>query len=87
MIRRFGLTNTLIAFPTLMVVCTLLVWLQPTIWMVFAVMMVIKGMSYALNNPTKEILYQRTASNVKFKCKSWIDTFGQRSSKAAGSLM
>ncbi len=26
--------------------------------MVFAVMMVIKGMSYALNNPTKEILYQ-----------------------------
>lgn len=26
--------------------------------MVFSVMMVIKGMSYALNNPTKEILYQ-----------------------------
>lgn len=26
--------------------------------MVFFVMMVIKGMSYALNNPTKEILYQ-----------------------------
>ena len=26
--------------------------------MVFTVMMVIKGMSYALNNPTKEILYQ-----------------------------
>lgn len=25
---------------------------------VFGVMMVIKGMSYALNNPTKEILYQ-----------------------------
>lgn len=24
----------------------------------FAVMMVMKGMSYALNNPTKEILYQ-----------------------------
>ena len=46
-IKRFGLTNTLISFPVLMVVCTLLVWLQPTIWMVFAVMMIIKGMSYA----------------------------------------
>jgi AAA family ATP:ADP antiporter len=41
-------------------------------------MMVIKGMSYALNNPTKEILYQMTSINIKFKCKSWIDTFGQR---------
>ena len=86
-IKRFGLTNTLISFPVLMVVCTLLVWLQPTIWMVFAVMMIIKGMSYALNNPTKEILYQTTSENIKFKCKSWIDTFGQRSSKALGSVM
>ena len=55
--------------------------------MVFFVMMVIKGMSYALNNPTKEILYQMTSTNIKFKCKSWIDTFGQRSNKAAGSLI
>jgi AAA family ATP:ADP antiporter len=44
-------------------------------------------MSYALNNPTKEILYQQTSSSIKFKCKSWIDTFGQRGSKAAGSLI
>lgn len=28
-----------------------------------------------------------TSTNIKFKCKSWIDTFGQRSSKAAGSLI
>jgi AAA family ATP:ADP antiporter len=54
---------------------------------VFGVMMVIKGMSYALNNPTKEILYQATSTSIKFKCKSWIDTFGQRSSKAAGSII
>ena len=51
------------------------------------VMMFIKAMSYALNNPTKEILYQVTSSAVKFKCKSWIDTFGQRGSKAAGSII
>jgi AAA family ATP:ADP antiporter len=50
-------------------------------------MMVIKGMSYALNNPTKEILYQMTSTSIKFKCKSWIDTFGQRSAKATGSLI
>jgi AAA family ATP:ADP antiporter len=86
-IQRFGLTNTLIAFPVLMLVCTVLVWVAPNLWTVFAVMMVIKGMTYALQNPTKEILYQMTSTNIKFKCKSWIDTFGQRSSKAAGSLI
>ena len=70
-----------------MLVCTVLVWLYPDLWMVFSVMMFIKAMSYALNNPTKEILYQMTSTAIKFKCKSWIDTFGQRSSKAAGSLI
>jgi len=86
-IKRLGLTKTLIAFPVLLLVCTFFIWTMPNIWVVFTVMMVIKGMSYALNNPTKEILYQCTATNIKFKCKSWIDTFGQRSSKAAGSLI
>lgn len=57
-IKRCGLTNTLIMFPVLLLICTVLVWMMPNIWVVFGVMMVIKGMSYALNNPTKEILYQ-----------------------------
>eukprot|EP00606_Chrysophyceae_sp_TOSAG23-5_P001634 GSChrysophyteH2.ASY1.ANO1.1409.1 assembled CDS len=78
---------TLLAFPVLLGVCSTMVWISPTIWVVFGVMMLIKGMSYALNNPTKEILYQATSSSVKFKCKSWIDTFGQRSAKALGSLI
>lgn len=86
-IKELGFTKTLIAFPTLLLACTVVLWTMPTIWCVFVVMMVIKGMSYALNNPTKEILYQATSSSIKFKCKSWIDTFGQRSAKAAGSVI
>lgn len=86
-IEKFGLTLTLISFPVLMLVCTVIVWLSPTLWTIFAVMMVVKGMGYALNNPCKEILYQVTSSSVKFKCKSWIDTMGQRGCKAAGSLI
>lgn len=86
-IKKCGLTTTLILFPVLLLICTVLVWISPTIWVVFGVMMVIKGMSYALNNPTKEILYQMTSTSIKFKCKSWIDTFGQRSAKASGSLI
>lgn len=86
-IKKWGLSTTLLAFPILLGVCSTFVWISPTIWVVFTVMMIIKGMSYALNNPTKEILYQATSTSVKFKCKSWIDTFGQRSAKALGSLI
>eukprot|EP01041_Mallomonas_annulata_P004209 gene4209-8380_t len=28
-----------------------------------------------------------TSTTIKFKCKSWIETFGQRGSKAAGSII
>ena len=31
-IKNFGLTATLIAFPALMLVCTALVWVSPNIW-------------------------------------------------------
>ncbi len=86
-IKKWGLSTTLLAFPVLLGACSTLVWMSPTLWVVFTVMMIIKGMSYALNNPTKEILYQATSSAIKFKCKSWIDTFGQRSAKALGSLI
>merc|ERR1712154_437612 len=50
-------------------------------------MMVLKANSYALNNPTKEMLYQPTSSAVRYKAKSWIDIFGARGSKASGSLV
>lgn len=36
---------------------------------VFLAMILLKGFSYSLNNPCKEILYQPTNSAVKFKCK------------------
>lgn len=86
-IKAFGLTNTMLSYPILLLACALVVWMSPTLWVVFVVMMLMKGMSYALNNPCKEILYQVTNTNIKFKCKSWIDTFGQRSAKAGGSVI
>ena len=49
--------------------------------------MTLKACSYALNNPTKEILYQPTSAAVKYKAKSWIDIFGARGSKALGSVV
>ena len=86
-IRTFGLRLTLLLFPSMCLIIIILVRLNPTLWMVFGAMMMLKGFSYALNNPTKEILYQPTSHAVKFKAKSWIDIFGARGSKALGSIV
>ncbi|KAJ8613438.1 hypothetical protein CTAYLR_002323 [Chrysophaeum taylorii] len=86
-IRRLGLNKTIVLFPTLCLVAIFVVYAYPTLEVVFAVMLVLKGLSYSLNNPCKEILYQPTSSAVKFKAKSWIDVFGARGSKALGSVV
>ncbi|GFH50862.1 hypothetical protein CTEN210_07338 [Chaetoceros tenuissimus] len=86
-IRKLGLRLTLLLFPSLCLIVIIIVRLHPTLYVVFAAMMVLKANSYALNNPTKEMLYQPTSSAVRYKAKSWIDIFGARGSKALGSLV
>merc|ERR1712232_165996 len=86
-IRKLGLRLTLLLFPSLCLVVIIMVRLQPTLYVVFMAMIMLKANSYALNNPTEEILYQPTSSAVRYKAKSWIDIFGARGSKALGSVV
>ena len=86
-IRTLGLRVTLLLFPSLCLAVIVMVRLYPSLYVVFAAMIILKANSYALNNPTKEMLYQPTAPNVKYKAKSWIDIFGARGSKALGSVV
>jgi AAA family ATP:ADP antiporter len=86
-IRYLGLRLTLLLFPSLCLVVIIFVRLRPTLDVVFAAIMTLKASSYALNNPTKEMLYQPTSSAVRYKAKSWIDIFGARGSKALGSVV
>merc|ERR1719296_358628 len=86
-IRYLGLRTTLLLFPSICLIVIIIVRMYPTLNVVFAAMMILKANSYALNNPTKEMLYQPTSSGVKYKAKSWIDIFGARGSKALGSVV
>lgn len=86
-IRILGLRLTLLLFPSLCLCVIIMVRLYPTLNVVFLAMILLKGFSYSLNNPTKELLYQPTSQAVRYKAKSWIDTFGARGSKAAGSII
>jgi AAA family ATP:ADP antiporter len=86
-IRRFGLTFCLVMFPTCVAAVILYVWSASSLWVLFGAMVAIKSLSYALNNPCKEIMYLPTSKDIKFKAKGWIDGFGGRSAKATGGAI
>jgi ATP:ADP antiporter, AAA family len=92
-IKRCGLRVSLLMYPIIFS-CTLLglfayFLLNPgstlLLWVTFTAMVIIKGVGYAVNNPTKEMMYIPTSKDAKFKSKGWIDTFGSRFSKAGGA--
>ncbi|MFA5074491.1 MAG: Npt1/Npt2 family nucleotide transporter [Candidatus Babeliales bacterium] len=85
LMRSFGLIFCLLAFPIAIGVVTINLYLHQGLWAALIAMIAIKSLSYALNNPSKEMMYIPTSKDVKFKAKSWIDMFGGRFGKAAGS--
>ena len=52
----------------------------------FALMVGSKAINYSLNGPTLKQLYIPTTTDVRFKAQAWIEVFGARTSKEAGSL-
>jgi ATP:ADP antiporter, AAA family len=87
LMRRFGLTFCLLAFPIGVSLVLCYIYTYPVIWSAFVAMVTARGLSYGLNNPAKEVLYTPTSKDVKFKTKNWIDMFGGRSAKATGSAI
>lgn len=84
-LRNHGLRFCLVAYPISVACAICFMWLFYGLWIIAIGMVAIRGLNYALNNPCKEILYIPTSKDVKFKAKSWIDVFGGRLLKAAGS--
>ena len=94
LIKRFGLRFGLLFFPIVLgTSCIMLFGFysygSPTpnqlLWATFVVMMIAKGLGYAVNNPVKEMMYIPTSKDTKFKAKGFIDVFGGRMSKLGGA--
>lgn len=91
--RKFGLKFSLISFPAIIGLTVTTVFAMymlgadsyQLMWVFFGAVVLIKGLNYALNNPSKEVLYIPTSKNVKFKTKGWIDAFGARLLKTFGA--
>lgn len=86
-IRRLGLASTLLLFPLMLMTVLSYVFIAPSLNVFFCALVTVKGLSYALNKPSVEMLYFATSDTIKFKSKSWSDVFGSRGAKAAGSLI
>jgi AAA family ATP:ADP antiporter len=84
--RFLGVGVALAAMP-IIVGCALLGFLSlNSLTFLFGLMVGSKAINYALNGPALKQLYIPTTPDVKFKAQAWIETFGSRSSKQAGSI-
>ena len=85
LIEKFGEKICLMMIPAVNFILLLyfMTSLTPFAFIVAAV--VTKAVHYAFSYPLKESLYIPTVKEIKFKSKSWIDTFGQKFARASGS--
>ena len=85
LLRIFGINKALYAFPFIAIILIVSAISYPTAGFLFIVLVILRSLNYALNHPTREILYIPTTKAIKFKAKAWTDAFGGRISKGVGS--
>ncbi len=83
--RYLGVKFSLSVMPFLIVAMMALFLFYGNLDVLFWIMVTVKAVNYALNGPTMKQLYVPTTKDVKYKSQAWIETFGSRGSKAAGS--
>lgn len=83
--RRLGLKFSLALMPFIIAIAIATFYMSPEISVVFWIVVAAKAFNYALNGPAQKQLYVPTSQDVKYRSQAWIETFGSRTSKAAGS--
>lgn len=87
LVHRIGIKKSLLIFPIILFFSIILIYLVPTLSVMFIVISTIKALIFSLHDPIKELLYNPTSDSIKFKAKAWIDVFGSRLAKAIGSFI
>lgn len=84
--RYLGVGTSLALMPVIVGLALFSFLTLDSINFLFGLMVGSKAINYALNGPSLKQLYIPTTSDVRFKAQAWIETFGSRASKEAGSL-
>jgi AAA family ATP:ADP antiporter len=85
--RVFGPIAGLMVQPLLMWVCSWGFLLTPTLFFGGAARISDRALSYSINRASRELLYVPVDPVVIYQAKAWIDMFGYRTFKIAGSLL
>jgi AAA family ATP:ADP antiporter len=83
--RWLGMKSALCAMPFIIGIMVISFKTNPSITLLFWIMVAGKALNYALNSPSLKQLYIPTSQAAKYKAQAWIEMFGSRSAKACGS--
>ena len=85
LIETFGAKICLMIVPVINFIFVIFFMIYYTPFALILASVVTKAVHFAFSFPLKESLYIPTIKEIKFKSKSWIDTFGQKFARATGS--
>ncbi len=85
LVAKLGERLSLVAVPVLMGLSLFYFMFVNSAHALIMAFVFIRAVYYAFNQPITEALYIPTVKDVKFKSKSWIDTFGKKMSKGVAS--
>jgi len=86
LMKKFGERVSLLAVPFLISLLLIYFLVLQTPQAMLNVFIGLGAVNYSFSHPLRESLYIPTLKDMKFKAKSWIDTFGTKLSKASGSI-
>lgn len=85
LLEFFGERVCLMLVPAISALLLIYFTISYTNWAVLIGLILLQAINYAFAQPVRESLYIPTVTNIRFKCKSWIDAFGSRFARGVGS--
>jgi len=85
LLRLLGERRCLLLLPLLVAFLLLFFMISGTLDAITTVFIGLRVLNYAISYPLRESLYIPTIKEIKFKSKSWIDSFGSKLAKGFGS--
>src|SRR5690606_38528901 len=73
-LQRFGVTGALLALPITGAAGAFVLCLDPVLWVVAAVMVAERIVSFSLANPAIKVIYTVASPDEKYKVQNFIDT-------------
>jgi ATP/ADP translocase len=86
-LKRFGVGWAILLLPASLLVASVMVAVQPTLWTAALLQLVDGGFSYSIHRSGMELLFLPIPPQTRNAVKGFIDTFVDRTGRAVGGLL